>query len=512
VPKPYIIRRRSGLYVRFLVPIDLRQTLGSTYVVRPLLSVKDDARLIAAQMAVKLSRAFDSVRAGVMDNDEMKALKSGLRALQTGRSKDWQTDEIVLANGTRLKGVKVESDEDARRFSKFLADVGASPAYEPPPPKKSGLTLIQAIVEHIADLQREKLDGRTILDSQHTLKLFAGIINNDQKLVADITQNDIRAFLDGVRWWPSNASKKAQYKNLSVLEVIALAQKNDEPEPAPRTVQKHTQRLSVLFNALVASKDMGANPIHGMRGIPQPSDEDGGRPFSAGELAIIFEPNRFQAWAKKWPHRWFGTMLGLFSGARVNEVAQLRVEDIENKLGVWGFVVRRRKALDQKVKNDTSLRFVPIAKPVLDAGFLKYVDDVRSSGHSRLFPNLPNSTGLGFGRQLSRQFSAYLKKECGIEDAGLGFHAFRHTFASELDRKKVTINTIASITGHATKSKSEAPTLSEVYIEKIIPDQVEGLAKFRPLVELSAYKKGMFKRQLREAPIELVKKKKSAVG
>jgi len=166
---------------------------------------------------------------------------------------------------------------------------------------------------------------------------------------------------------------------------------------------------------------------------------------------------------------------------------------------------RSKKDVDQKVKNDASLRFVPIAKPVLDAGFLKYVDDVRSSGHTRLFPNLPNSTGLGFGRQLSRQFSAYLKKECGIGELGVGFHAFRHTFASELDRNEVTINTIASITGHATKGKSEAPTLSEVYIEKAIPDQVAGLAKFRPLVELSVYKKGMFKRQLREAPIELFK-------
>ena len=141
MPKPYIIRRRSGLYVRFLVPADLRNALGSTYVVRPLLAVKDDARLIAARMAVTLSRAFDSVRLGTMASDELKALKSGLRALQTGRSKDWQTDEIVLANGTRLKGVKVDSDEDAQRFSKFLVDVGASPAYEPPPPKKSGLTL-----------------------------------------------------------------------------------------------------------------------------------------------------------------------------------------------------------------------------------------------------------------------------------------------------------------------------------------------------------------------------------
>lgn len=506
MPKPYILRRRSGLYVRFLVPIDLRQTMGSTYVVRPLLAVKDDARLIAARMAVTLSRAFDSVRLGTMASDELKALKSGLRALQTGKSKDWQTDEIVLANGTRLKGVKVESDEDAQRFSKFLSDIGAS-AVAQSEPKKSSLTLARAIADHIADLQREKLDGRTILDSQHTLKLFAGIINDEKKLVAGIDQNDIRAFLDGVRWWPSNASKKSQYKGLSVLEIIALAQENGEKEPAPRTVQKHAQRLSVLFNALVASKDMDVNPVQGIRGIPRADDDDdGGREFSPGELAIIFEPNRFKTWAKKWPHRWFGTILGLYSGARVNEVAQLRTDDIECVEGVWGFTIRRKKDLDKKRKTPTSARFVPIAKPVLTAGFLKYVDEVRKSGHTRLFPNLPNSTGLGFGRQLSRQFSAYLKKECGIEEAGVGFHAFRHTIASELERSDVSIPTIASITGHA--FKGQAPTLTGVYVNKTIPDRVAGLEKFRPLVELEPYKKDMFHRALKTAPIELVVVKK----
>jgi len=120
---------------------------------------------------------------------------------------------------------------------------------------------------------------------------------------------------------------------------------------------------------------------------------------------------------------------------------------------------------------------------VLDAGFLTYVDEVKKAGHAQIFPNLPNSTGLGFGRQLSRQFSDYIKRN-GITAKGQGFHGFRHTFATELDRVGVSENAIAAITGHA-KSGS---VLSKFYIDrKTLNDRVSTLSKFSPAVDLPVY-------------------------
>ncbi len=124
-------------------------------------------------------------------------------------------------------------------------------------------------------------------------------------------------------------------------------------------------------------------------------------------------------------------MLGLYSGARVNEVAQLQVDDIATVDGVPGFYVRV-VARGQRIKGKHSRGFVPLAQPVLEAGFLDYVEEAKAAGHVQLFPNLPNSTGLGFGRQLSRQFSTYIKRQ-GVEEKGQGFHGFRHTLADRLD-------------------------------------------------------------------------------
>lgn len=60
------------------------------------------------------------------------------------------------------------------------------------------------------------------------------------------------------------------------------------------------------------------------------------------------------------------------------------------------------------------------------------VEDMKATGHPRLFLHLPAGTGkdgepngLEYGCQLSRQFAAYLKP-FKIEK-GAAFHAFRHT-------------------------------------------------------------------------------------
>ena len=220
------------------------------------------------------------------------------------------------------------------------------------------------------------------------------------------------------------------------------------------------------------------------------SEEETGRPFTPAELTSLFEPVRFQEWAKKYPHRWFGVSLGLFSGARVTEVGQLETADIEEVEGVWGFCVRPNRAKGKKVKTKESKRFVPIAQPVLDAGFLTYVAEVKAAGQSRLFPNLPNGTGLGFGRQLSRQFSDYAHKQVPALESGGGFHYFRHTLATSLYEAGVQERVIAMLTGH--KHPEKPSVLADFYLKHTLPARVAALTRFVPSVTLPKYRAGQF--------------------
>ncbi|MFV7423567.1 hypothetical protein ACNPNN_10885 [Stenotrophomonas geniculata] len=201
----------------------------------------------------------------------------------------------------------------------------------------------------------------------------------------------------------------------------------------------------------------------------------------------------------------------------MNEVAQLRAADVMGVDGVAGFLVTTRGE-GNKVKNTSSLRFVPLAQPVLDAGFLHFVEEVRAPGVDRLFPDLPNSTGLGFGCQLSRQFSTCIKRQ-GVTEEGMGFHALRHYFITHTDRALLTTGmkvsardvAIGRITGHGKPPKS---VLRKVYVDnsglavpaavqpETLPLRVETLTMFNPPVTLPLHVPGQFEENLQRAAVE----------
>lgn len=491
MPKPLLLSRPSGLYARFLVPLDLRPVVGSRFLVRPLyLPTGDAARLVAAAMGMALCQAFIAMRQGAAVD-----YKKALEAARAAGRQDLILEGLTLADGTKIDRAQLDTPEDVAIFTTLVeqrrAQVKASSAGIAAAASSRALRLSMAIAAHLGDLEGARLHAKTVLESRHTLRLFSEVVGGSTP-VAELTQEHVRAFFAAVRWWPANASKRPEYRDLPVLEVFKLAKQNGEPEPAAWTIAKHRQRLSVFFVSLVASGDLAANPLAGVRSIATPDNEDRGAPFSDDELQAIFG-TAFVPWASKYPHRWFGPMLGLFSGARVNEVGQLRVEDVDTVDGVPGFYVRAA-AKGQSVKNKNSRRFVPLAQPLLAAGFLTYVDEARAAGHVQLFPNLPNSTGLGFGRQLSRQFSAYIKG-LGIEEKGQGFHGFRHTLADRLDAAGASAAAIGALTGHA----AGQTVLEKHYIHRsTLPDRLATLARFSPPVTLPSYTPGQFNGSLKQ--------------
>lgn len=508
MPKPFLLARPAGLYARFFVPTDLRALIGSRYLVRSLGSRRGDhARLAAATMGMALSIAFDAMRKGMtVDLDEL------LKKIRNGAIKELILSDVTLPDGTRIAQAQLDSPADAAMFGDLMersrqaesAEVTSARVAKRREQLRDAsqgiarhaadtLMLSKAMADHLGDLAGARLHQKTVLESRHTLRLFAGIIGEDLP-VASLTQDHVRAFFDGVRYWPANATKRPVYRDLSVPEVIKLAKKNQEPEPAAWTMAKHRQRLSVFLVSLVDGKHLAVNPLAGIRSIATPDSEDTGSPFTDAELKAIFDPVAFPKWASKYPHRWFGPILGLYSGARVNEIAQLRLEDIDTIDGVPGFFVRKI-GKKQSIKNKHSRRFIPLAQPVIDCGFLDYVEEARQAGVERLFPDLPNSTGLGYGRQLSRQFSVYIKRQ-GVSEKGQGFHGFRHTIASKLDEAGVSASAIGALTGHGTGQT----VLEKFYIDRrSLPDRVATLAKLGAVAELPVYEVGQFEINLSQA-------------
>ena len=504
MPKPLLLTRPSGLYVRFLVPIDLRSQIGSRFLVRSLGHHRaDQARLVAAALAVALSQVFRVLRRGGNMVDIKKLLESAQNAADDGSLRPWTATGVQIGR-VNLGNVQVEGPQDTQDFIDTVralldspsntAPTPASPREEPTraPPEPSPLLSVE-----IADLQRRQLAADTITESKHSLRIFIGILGDIP--VREIKATHIRAFLDAIRWWPERATILPQYRGMSVKQIVEAGKKADVPMPSPHTLNKHHQRLGAFLNGLVNLDLINKNPLKAIKpDIDTSTDPESGRVFTDDELKTMFDPDRFRAWADNSPHRWWGLMLGLYTGARVNEVAQLFLDDVREIDGVWG-VFFWKNGRGQKIKNKSSIRFVPLAQPLLDAGFLDFIADIRATGHPRLFPHLPAGTkadgtanGKGYGKQLSRQTGAYMKT-FGIEK-GTAFHAFRHTISTSLAELGVPSTEIALITGHAVGT--QVPTLDKHYIHiaqtATLPLRVATLAKFKPPVALLKYKKGQF--------------------
>lgn len=439
-----------------------------------------------------LSIAFEQLRRG-----DVVDIKKVLDAIQSGNTRDILLRKVELPNGVVLSDVQVDTEEDQRQLQelmRYAAKQAGQASPKAPRPKVKPEERLSALMEtHLADLTRAGRDAKTVLESRHTLNLFVGVVGD--LAAGEIYGSHCRAFFDAVKHWPRHASVRPEFAGLSVKEVLAKAKSLNEPALSQPTLNKHRQRLSVFLNWLLNNKHINSNPLAGVVSVKKrDAEEETGRPFTQAEINAIFEPTAFTAWAEKLPHRWWVPMLGLFSGARVNELSQLYLADIETISDVPGFHINRRFE-GQKIKNAASRRFVPLAQPLLDAGFLDYVAEVKKAGHQRLFPHLPNNDGNGFGKQMSKQFAAYIKKR-GIKDDGMGMHAFRHTLATRLDRAGVSENSIARITGHTPsggilpKFYIDPPTLSE---------RVAVLARFSPDVSLPSYPRDQFRAALKEA-------------
>jgi integrase len=500
VQMPFFLHRPAGLYVRFRVPADLLGVVGSRFLVRLLKMVKGDrARLVAECMAVALSEAFGRLRQGnVVD------LKKALEAAHSVGRGNLTLGEVSLPNGTVFRNVQIDTDQDARQFQAMVNEASRAIAPHvvkaPAPvmsaaratPKKEGL-LSHQIAVHLGDLERAKREKKTVLDSRHALRLFLGIVGD--KPVVELNADDCRLFFDEVAYWLRNASKRADNAGLSVRDIIAKAKTAGGEAPAAHTLSKHRQRLSVFINFLLYNDHLQKNPLKGIAKASKFDTEDEtGRAFTQAELDAIFELVAFAEWSAKYPHRLWAPLIGLYTGARITEVCQLYVDDIATEHGVHGFHIRKGKP-GQKLKNKSSLRFTPIATPLLDAGFMAFVDDMKAAGRERLFPHLTNTVGNGFGRQTSRQFSTYIKSR-GVSGLGMGFHAFRHTRATRLDRACVGHGTIARITGHGLSGG----VLPKFYIDTPgLPERVPALEKFESGVVMPTYQSGQFAATLKRS-------------
>lgn len=117
-------------------------------------------------------------------------------------------------------------------------------------------------------------------------------------------------------------------------------------------------------------------------------------------------------------------LIGLFTGARLEEIGQLSVEDvITQKNRLWLRFTEVGET--QQVKSEASNRRVPVHKELLKIGFEAYVNRMRNEGQERLFPHLRLNKYNQYTATFSTWFNEYFDKHV-TDDSRFNFHSFRH--------------------------------------------------------------------------------------
>lgn len=187
--------------------------------------------------------------------------------------------------------------------------------------------------------------------------------------------------------------------------------------------------------------------------------ESGQRAFKPNELKRLFEGPEMERFAKNpsEAHKFWLPHLGLFTGARANELCQLNPQcDIckDEETGIWFLDItsetESHASVKKAVKNPVSARRVPVHPTLVELGFLDYVAQLKLAGEKLLFPGFLPSVGRAAPK--AGEWFVDLLKQIGLRDETpgarlVGMHAFRHTLSHQGEELGV-VNTEA-ITGHA---------------------------------------------------------------
>lgn len=267
------------------------------------------------------------------------------------------------------------------------------------------------------------------------------------------------------------ASKRHDTNNAH--ELISLAAKHEDKTFSQINVNNHLKALSSMFTWAVKNLYLTNNPARDILSSRKHAirAQDQRNQFDKKTLDAIFstdwfklgkgERNKQGRFHQFRPHHYWLPLIGLFSGARLNEICQLNLSDIlMSESGVFYFdfnedELEKVKASDptpkKSLKNENSKRIVPMHPCLVELGLPQYVDALKKAGHERLFPELIHNSIKGYGKAAGAWFNErFLGQKLKIPRNGmLSFHSFRHTFITALDELNTPPPIQSQLVGHA---------------------------------------------------------------
>ncbi|MCR9921819.1 site-specific integrase, partial [Vibrio alginolyticus] len=402
---------------------------------------------LTKQSKASRNSANDTI-VGLIDTE----IKTGQSPTLRSNTASNTTDDIIL------EGITLDNEQDTHNFVKLLSllEKGENvplqefEAFSKPVIVPKTMLKVSELFQKFYDEQNAEWKSH----KTHTTNLafydtFVEIVGD--VFVDELSFEHANQYIDTLRKLPPNRKKLKAFKDKSIEELIAM-QGTFEPMSASN-VNKNLERLKSVFLWAVQRRYMTVNILDKMRVKNRAQKVQAKKQrerFTQDELITIFNSDKYQSGKHNRTYEYWLPLLGLYMGARLGELSQLRLQDVYREDGTW--LVDFNEDEDKTLKTINSIRKVPVHKTLVRLGFIRYVEHLKAlykadKLHTNLiFPDLIKGRD-GYGHNTAKSFDRYLKA-LDIKADGKSFHSLRHTFADERKQADENPAMTAELMGH----------------------------------------------------------------
>jgi integrase len=332
----------------------------------------------------------------------------------------------------------------------------------------SGMSLGQAAAQAIPEIARmERIKPGRVKDYQIAVRTFIEWLGRDPDM-AEIDSAMAGRFKLDLTYYPSNVSKRLPYRNLTTFADRLAAAKDaaDEQVLHARTINgKYITPIRRVFMWQKSNGHQFGNPFDGILAAKpkQPDPHEERRDFSPSEIRALFNQPLFTGSAggshlplyRPGSHRvsdwrFWVPLICLFTGMRLNEACGLALVDFKTESGI-DYIHVRDDEPGQSLKTGSARRKVPIHSELIKVGLVRWVGELRTAGHNRLFHELELNSLEYFSGIPSKFLNRLVRKIADpVPDmpGKLVFHSTRHTVISRLRAAEVRMDVSKDIVGH----------------------------------------------------------------
>lgn len=276
---------------------------------------------------------------------------------------------------------------------------------------------------------------RDAAQNQHTVRRFIELFGDLP--IPSITKEMARQYRDRLIQLPTHLPRSINREHID-----DILRRPDLSNFAPRyagTVNKSITTLATILNHAESTGAFDAkpgwvNPFSGRLKLRLDRRLVRRDAFDAAELSVMFHSEVFSRMALPayvGPAAFWYPLLGLFTGMRLGEIANLRVSDIllHEETRRWFIQVQSRPGYE--LKTNGSNRLVPIHRDLERIGFIDFHRSVLAAGAKPADDLWPAIGGAPAGHARTMKYSAWFRKwrrGLGINDRTKVFHSFRHNF------------------------------------------------------------------------------------